>query len=234
LAESLSFGGIHKEVKGMKKTVVFLWFILILTGFINGDVAPDSDEIRVTADLTIETKEDLSDFRFFVDFSGAVHEIEIKSKSSTVISPLGGGARYSSGMLLAIPQKNLKDYPEKITSPYKEEGTGLSQVISQRKIEGIIELGRPQFSGIIKKSEQKNWSYSTYQIERDGNSIKLVKLNEITPKTISKGGNGGGIDFAIYGINQGLTPIGFLLMIATPLVIIGLVIWFLKKRKLKK
>lgn len=221
-----------------KKSGLVLLLIFVFMILAKADVAPDPDEMRMSADLIIETTEDLSDYRFFVDFFGAVHEVEIKSKAQTAIPPLGGGARYSSGNLLAISKKNLKDYPEKIASPYAEEGKNLSQAISQKKIEGIIELGKHQFSSTIKISQRKNWTYPTYKLERAENSLKLVKLRDISPKISDEEeskmqGNRGSNDSALYGISKSLTPIGYLVIVGFPtaaIIILG--IWLFRRRKL--
>lgn len=159
-----------------------LLLIMTFAAFTNADIPPDPDEMRMTSEFIVETNEDLSDFRFFLDFSGAIHEIEIKSKSRTAIPTPGGGARYNGGSILAIPKTSLKDYPEKLENSYKDKGKDLSELIGKRQIEGLTELGQHRFSAIIKNSERKNWTYPTYRIEKEGKSLKLVKLNDISPK----------------------------------------------------
>ena len=214
--------------KKAKSLLGILAAVLALTQLINADIAPGPNERRVSANLIIETAEDLTDYRFFVDFYGAVHEIEIKGSSQTSIPPLGGGARYSSGTLLAIPKKNLNDYSEKIISPYQEPGKNLSDAIAQKKIEGIIQLGKHQFSAVIKKSQE--WTSPTYKIEKENGTLKLIKSGNVTSPTSSER-KGGGIDFAIYGISKSLTPSGYIFIIGFPTVaIILLGIWLFRRK----
>lgn len=149
--------------------VIMLAFVVS----VKADIAPDPDEMRVTADWLISTDEDLSDYRFFLDFMGDLREVEVKNKASTVLESKGGGARYSVGTLIAIPKSSLKGF---------DAAEAISQAIRDKKIEGVTELGKHQFSRTIKISERKNWTYPTYRIERDGNSLKLLKIGDVSPK----------------------------------------------------
>lgn len=215
-----------------KKLMMIL--MLVLATFVNADVPPDPGEMRVSANLNITTEADLSDYRFFVDFNRDLKEVEIKSKSSTIIEPMGGGARYRSGTLIAIPQKWLKDLPEK---PTNEQLSTLSKSIQDKTTESI-ELVKHQFSNTIKLSQRANWTYPTYQIERTGDNLKMVKLNDISPKISLEEEakiRDGGIDFSIYGISNGLTPLGYIVVIGFPtaaIIILGIWLFRRKGRKL--
>ena len=160
-------------------------FLLIFLGLINvakADIAPAPDEMRVTSDLTINTDQDLSDYRFFLNFLAAVREVEVKSNGQTVIPSQGGGALYSSGTLLAVPKKNLTDFPDKLQTSNDEKHKSLANAIGEGKIPGIIELGKHSFYRTIKKSERANWTYPVYRIEKEGASLKMVKEADLAPK----------------------------------------------------
>ena len=101
--------------------------LLLLAVVIKADIPPDPGYKRVSISLEIETKEDLSDYKFYFDFNGEVREIAIKNKGTSTLPPMGGGARYSSGTLLAIPNKNLKE-PGKAIS--HEQSQNSSQPIN--------------------------------------------------------------------------------------------------------
>ncbi len=149
--------------------------LLAITGI--ADVPPEADYVRVRNNLVIETKEDLTDFRFFIDFYGDLKEIEIKSKARTTIPPMGGGARYSSGTLFAIPVKSLSGFAGKLTP---EQLKNLSQSIKNKKIEGVQELFIHRFSQDNPKDQAKEDFY--YTITRIGQNLVAEILPEGWPK----------------------------------------------------
>lgn len=164
----------------MKNIFLILSVILVLNIFIKADVAPDPGYMKVSADLIIETKEDLSDYRFFLDFHGDYREVKIKSNGQTVIPSMGGGVRYSVGVLLAVPSAKLKGF-EKVSSA--EDSQKLLQEIERLKKDGsVIELTQHSFSKTIPVSERSNWSHPTYRIERDGTTLKVVDNGNLSPK----------------------------------------------------
>lgn len=154
---------------------MILGFVFSLSQFTLADIPPDSNEMRMTADLIINTDEDLSDFKFFLAFPVSVREVEVKSKGNSAIESGGGGAAFSNGTLFAIPKKKLKEFGGEITPEQ------IKTLSSENKI-GAIELGKHQFSQTIKTSQRAKWTYPTYKLERDGNSLKLVTQNQISPK----------------------------------------------------
>src|SRR6185369_14539048 len=99
---------------------ILLPIILLFTFLVKADIAPDPGMVRVKIDLVIETTEDLSDYRFFLDFYGDLREVAVKSKGRTTIPSMGGGARYNSGKLLAIPKKSLSGFDEKLSTEQLE------------------------------------------------------------------------------------------------------------------
>lgn len=171
---------IMKNLKFARNLIILLFLFAIIA---KADVAPEANEMRVTADLTIETKEDLSDYRFFLDFAGDIRQIEIKNSGVTIIPPMGGGARYSSGTLIAVPAKVFDNLG---VSTRGNENTitkaTLEKVVTNKQLEGRIELLKFRFQQIIQVSERKSWTYPTYQIERDGNSLKAIKTKDLAPK----------------------------------------------------
>jgi len=154
--------------------------ILLFNFYAKADVPPDSGYVRVSINLVTETAEDLSDYRFFLDFFGDLREVEIKSKERTSIPPMGGGARYRSGTLLAIPKKSLRGLEEK---PSSEELSNLSKSIKAKEIEGVAELARHQFSADIPKGEKPSESY--YLIKREENTLKAERITEEKPQSKS-------------------------------------------------
>lgn len=197
--------------------------ISIFTVFAKADIAPDPNETRIAHSLIIETIEDVSDYRFFLNFAGDVREIEVKSNGKTEIPPMGGGVRYSAATIFAIPKKFLKDFPNKIESSFDEAGKRFSDLIKEKKI-GVIELGTHSFSRVVKKSESESYLNAPYKLEKDNeNGLKLTRLE--VPKSI------GGTDRSIYVINKGLTTFGYIVLIGFPTAaILVLGIWLFRKK----
>jgi hypothetical protein len=159
---------------------LILPLILLFTFLVKADVPPENGYVRVSIDLVTETEEDLSDYRFFLDFYGDLREVAVKSKGRAVIPSMGGGARYSSGTFLAIPKKNLKGYGGELSTDQLHE---LSQLIKAKKIEGVVELARHRFSADIPKDEKPAEVY--YILKRDGETLKAEKISKEQPKTSS-------------------------------------------------
>lgn len=154
--------------------------ILLFTFIAKADVPPDPGFVRVSINLVTETSEDLSDYRFFLDFYGDLREVEIKSKGRTEIPPMGGGARYRAGTLLAIPKKSLGGYEEKLTN---EQLANLSRSIKAREIQGVAELAQHFFSRDVPKGEKPSETF--YRLTRAENTLKAEKVTEEKPKSTS-------------------------------------------------
>lgn len=206
-----------------KKSLVLISILILFTTFLYADVAPEPDEIRLSNPLTVETVGDFSDYRFFVSFYNAVHEIELKPNTTNTIPNMGGGARYSSGLFLAIPAKSIKAYPNKLESPYSGSGQEFSEQINQRKFEGIIELGQHRFSGTLKKTEIDKWENPTYRLERNKEKVlNLVRL--VDPKS------------RVIGLDEEKSNLGFskfsyvFVVVFTVLAIIILGIWLFRRK----
>jgi hypothetical protein len=163
----------------MKNSALIFTFILLFTFLAKADVPPDPGYTRVSLDLVTETTEDLSDYRFFLDFYGDLREVEVKSKGRTVIPPSGGGARYRSGTLLAIPKKSLSGFSDEKLSP--EQLASLSKSIKSKELAGVAELARHSFSADIPKGEKPPEVY--YTIKREENTLKAERVSNEKPKS---------------------------------------------------
>lgn len=162
----------------MRNLIIAFSLILISTFSLRADVPPDAGYVRVKINLVTETKEDITDYRFFLDFYGDLREVEVKSNGRTEIPPMGGGARYSSGTLLAIPKNSLKDFDAKLTD---EQLENLSQLIKSKKIEGAVELAQHRFSRDVPKGETAPEVY--YVIKRAENTLKAEQITKESSKS---------------------------------------------------
>lgn len=158
-----------------KNLILLILTILFFTSWVNADMAPESGrDTRVN--LIIQTEGDVSDYLFFFEFSGDLRQVQIKSNDKTVLPPMGGGARYRSGEMIAIPKDKLKDLENNLSF---EQISNLSKQISSNKIEGVVKLLRHSFIQNV-----STFSFDPpspiYKLERDGNTIKAIKISEET------------------------------------------------------
>lgn len=166
----------------IKKRFGITLSIILLCAFIaKADVPPLPGLGRVKTDLVLETKEDLSDYRFFLDFYGDLKEIKVNNNSQTTIPSVGGGARYADGTLLAIPGKNLNQFADDSPTSLKN----LSQALREKKVEGVIELTKHKFikDTLLGLTLAKPF----YTIEREANTLKIVQTSELNKTVIIAG-----------------------------------------------
>lgn len=155
----------------MNKRNIFgaiLPMILLLSVIVaKADVPPPPGFGRIKQDLILDTKEDLSDYRFFLDFYGDLREIKVNNNAETIISPMGGGARYAVGTLLAVPKEKLAKSVDDSPDSLKK----LFEAMREKKIEGVTELTRHSFS----EDKLLGLSLTTpsYTIVREANILKL-------------------------------------------------------------
>lgn len=161
-----------------KNAVLLLPFVLLFTFCVKADVPPDAGMVRVSMNLITETGDDLSDHRFFLDFYGDLKEVEIKNKGRTSIAPMGGGARYGSGTLLAIPKKSLSGFEGVMSADQLKE---LSGAINKKEITGVVELASHRFSADVPAGQKPAEVH--YLLVRDGDSLKAEKITEEKPKS---------------------------------------------------
>ena len=159
----------------MKPSAGILVLIVFLSASVFGDVAPDPGFRRITVSLTLETDEELSGFRFFVKSGGEVEEVFIKPGERTVVSPLGGGAYYSAGKLLAVPREQVKGFNSASSDGKLSE---LEKAVYDGTVPGSVELVDHLFSRTVNESEAGGFRDPLYRIERDLQSgLKAVHIS---------------------------------------------------------
>jgi len=147
-------------------TIILGFFALtiILPSRVICDVAPEPGNKRISINLIVETNEDISDYRFFIKSGAALKEIFVNLGKQTSISPLGGGAFYSSGTLLAVPTKGLDGLSD---APDEGKLSELQIAVYERKIPGIVELLDHNFSREVREAEAAGYQDPVYRIEHD-------------------------------------------------------------------
>ncbi len=206
-------------------------FIFLISLLVKADVPPPQDEMRVSTNLQIVTKEDISDFRFFLEFPGILREVEIKSNGATIIEAGGGGARYRRGTLYAVPKKNLIDLGDKPTS---NQLSTLLDSLSKNTFEGGVELLKHQFVHDIRKSERDKFEFPTYSIERADSTLKIKENLKIAPKISeeeSKQMSKGGSDFVLGGTKREFTPLFYILAGGIVVFTLGIIIFGVRRIK---
>ena len=152
-----------------------LMFVILLSLSAYGDVAPDPGFKRISLNLKLESADDISDHRFFIKSGADIEEVFITRGVETVVPPLGGGAYYSAGKLLAVPKKELAKLSDAVGNGKLTE---LRQAVYDGRVPGTIELVDHLFSRTVDESEADRFQDPTYRIERDPQSgLKAVHVS---------------------------------------------------------
>jgi len=154
-----------------------------------GDVAPDPGYKRISLKLIVETEDDLSDFRFFIRSGAEVEEVVVTKGERTEIEPLGGGAYYSSGKLIAVPKKNLTGLSERPTDGKLNE---LQKAVYDGKAPEMIDLVNHSFAREVRESDASGYQDPVYRIEKDPlTGVRAVQVS-------------GGTNISNTGVSSGL------------------------------
>lgn len=94
-------------MRSLTRTSSIFLALLILSVSAWADVAPDPGYSNVPADLTLETTQDLSKFRFFLRSVNNFEEIFVTPNSPTVISASGRGGVAKVASLIAVPVSEI-------------------------------------------------------------------------------------------------------------------------------
>ena len=159
----------------MRTPIGIFIFVILLSLSVFGDVAPEFGFTRISLNLRLETTDDLSDFRFFIRSGSLVQEAVVRSGEQTVVSPLGGGAYYSSGKLLAIPAKELTNFGD---AQFDSRITEMQKAVYQGRVPGTIELVDHLFSRTVNESDAGTFQDPVYRIVRDPQAgLKAVHVS---------------------------------------------------------
>jgi len=153
---------------------LFVVTILLPLGAIC-DVAPEPGYKRISINLIVETNEDISDYRFFIKSGADLKEIFVNLGKQTSISPLGGGAFYWTGTLLAVPTKTLGDLSD---DPAENKLNAVQKAVFDGKVPGVVELVNHSFSREIPEADAAGHRDPVYRIERDSRTgLKAVYVS---------------------------------------------------------
>jgi hypothetical protein len=128
------------------------------------DVPPEPGHSRISAPLTIQTDQDLSDYRFFIESPMRLEEITIQKGDPTVIDPEGRAGAGRIVTLWAVPRKSITD-ESAFTDPSKLPGT--DEALRDGRIVGSIKLLTHSFQTTVSDEERSAWENPVYRVTRD-------------------------------------------------------------------
>lgn len=164
----------------MKFNGCIAWAILtlIVSGTLRADVAPPKGYLRMDVGIVLETREDLGKFRFFLISSDLVKPLSVKKGEKTFIGALGGGARYNSGVVVAIPSKSLSRFGD---DPSADQLSEMKAAIASDSVAGAIKLINHMFRKDVREAEAMYVSDAVYRIDKVQNSLTAVPVGGVAP-----------------------------------------------------
>lgn len=193
-----------------------LMLALLLPMLALADVAPGSGYKRVSVNLIVTPAEDIADYRLFIKSGADLREITLKKGEAFTIKPLGGGAYYSGGVLLAVPTKNLSSLSDK---PGDKKLTEMQQAIYDGKVAGTIEVVKHPFAREVRTEEAAKIKDAEYRIVRSKDGLAAETVGGATNV------NGtGGPSFGITGVERGPTPFAMATIVGGALMSIGIIL----------
>lgn len=148
-----------------------LLLIFAMSILVKADVPPQRGYVRIRTDFVVETKEDLSEYRFFLNFYGDLREVQLKPNNKITVPLVGGGARYSSAQFVAIPKTKLPQ-SDKFTD---DETNYIVSAIRDKKIEGLVELGTHSFLQDVKTANKNKVVTPIYLISRSEGTLVMTQ-----------------------------------------------------------
>lgn len=215
----------------MNKLAFFLLPFVICALFtpVTADVPPDPGYVRQTASLTLETKDDLSDYRFFIESPMRIEEIKIVRGEPTIIPGTGRGGAARVGTLWAIPRTTIgEDFGASAPEKLQEMRDALKEGRAYR----AVKLLTHGFQTTIREEERTNWNDPVYRLEKNaekGVTAILISGGAQENKNDSKKG------FTIYS-TEPKTPAFWTAVIGgavLTLLFISLGAWALRRSKSK-
>ncbi|HJS50599.1 MAG TPA: hypothetical protein VJ781_01745 [Pyrinomonadaceae bacterium] len=177
----------------MKKTAILFALLALIFLPVVADVPPDPGYVRQSANLVLETSDDLSGYRFFLESPMKVEEIKIVAGTPTLVSASGRAGAMRIGRLFAIPGREYEQFASRLT---EEE---FKQALREKKLFTSTELLSHNFVTTIPVGAR--FEDPVYRIEKDGETgLRAVQ--------ISGGARGGqSISFGIHTVSRSWNPV---------------------------
>ena len=200
----------------MRNACILLVLVTLISTTVLADVPPDPGYVRQAANLVLESSEDLSGYRFFLESPMRVEEIKIVAGTPTVISASGRVGAMRAGTLIAISTRDVEQFKDRLT---EEE---FREALREKKLFTATQLLWFNFQQTI--PEGFKWEDPVYRIEKDGQTgLKATHVS---------GGRGGQhVSFGIVDIERSWRPIGFAIIsgffLMVGIAILG--IWYFRR-----
>ena len=206
--------------------LTFLATVFSLSGSVMADVPPDAGYVRQSASLTLETADDLSEYRFFLESPIRIEEVMINAGEPTIIGTAGRAGAARVGTLWAIPRTSIgefgADFPEKVDD--------MRNALKDGRVYRATALLTHDFLTTIRDEEKANWKDPVYRIGRNGEQgVTAVLVSGGTHEARVGGGRG----FGIYSIER-KTPAFWTAVLggaALTLAFISLGAWALRRSR---
>ena len=138
--------------------------VLALLTVARADVPPEPGTSRLSVPLTLETNDDLSDYRFFLESPSRMEEVAIQKGQSTVVGPEGHAGASRIVTLWAIPKTSITgDLP--LADPARLEV--VDTALRDGKVAGSVKLLSHSFQTTISDAGKSQWKDPVYRITKD-------------------------------------------------------------------
>lgn len=157
--------------------LVLVAIVMGLTGVSRADIPPEAGSTRVYLSLILDPRGDLSDFRFFVESGMKLEEIKLTDRQQQTIDPKGGGARYNSATVYAVPVKSLTAIKHE---PSESDLASLDSRLNAKSVDGAIDLVHHQFAQDVPKSDADSYLNPVYRIAKDEQGVlRAVRVDDL-------------------------------------------------------
>src|SRR5688572_28974433 len=194
--------------------------LVIMLGFstwVGADVPTDAGYVRHSANLVLESSEDLSGYRFFLESPMKVEEIKIAKGTPTVVDASGRVGAMRIGKLFAVPARELEQFRNRLT---EEE---FKKAFTEKNLFGATQLLSHNFQITI--PEGTSWKDPVYRIDRAGETgLKAVQIGGLS-------GGHGQVSFGITDLGRSWNPAG-IAIISGLFLYIGIAIlgiWYFRR-----
>jgi len=160
-----------KLLRSPMRSLLKVSLILAFCTITFADVAPDPGYTNISADLIIETSEDLSAYRFFLESPMRVEEIKINTGSPTTVSASGRAGAAKFAKLIAVPITDMTISGELTPSL-------LENLIRRHAFANAREILSHNFQTTVSVVEKPLWKPPVYRLSIQNGAVAATKISE--------------------------------------------------------
>ena len=211
-----------KEIMCRRKIPAVLLGVIALFAVVRADVPPEPGYSRISVPLTLESVEDLSDYRFFLESPMRLEEVTVRKGTPTVISADGRAGAGRIVTVWAVPRQSITD-ESSFADPSKLPDTDAA--LREGRIRGAIKLFSHSFQATVRDEEKSAWENPVYRIDRDnGKGLVAASSGGQAAKTGLEGPATGNTKSSDRSLQIALVG-GAIFVLAA----VGLGLWFLRR-----